>query len=122
MLRRGGAAMNSDIQLKNWSESLPIQDVQPFGKQDEQCLAEIQQVLERHGLTSRFGVALLHKHFAVEGDEILVERTELEERRLVTDCVKVTDAKALNLITTVWRFDNGVRYGCSFCNKDHCTG
>lgn len=104
----------------NWNCLPHIRDVQPLDAIDEQCLAEIESVLAKYGRTSRFGVAVLHKHFDIAPDEILIERTFIEQRRLMTEPVQVSSVTG-DLLTTIWRFDNGVRYACSYCNKDHCT-
>ncbi len=108
-------------QARNWNDLSSVIDVANLDSSDEKCLAEIQSVIERYSLTDKFGVALLHKHFLIDEDEMLVERNYSKERRLVTSPEKALDVKEDDLITTIWRFDNGVRYGCSYCNKDHCT-
>lgn len=96
-----------------------IQDVQPLDAVDEACLAEIEVVLAKYNRTARFGVAVLHKHFDVAPDEVLIERTYAATRQLVTQPVRASEVTG-DLITTIWRFDNSVRYACSYCKKNHC--
>jgi hypothetical protein len=113
--------MNTEAQSKNWNDLPNIQNVQPFIDADEACLNEVKAVLEKYDRASRFGVALLHKHFVIGADEVLIERSDPQNRTLITEPMKTSQTESRNLITTIWRFDNGVRYACSFCNKDHCT-
>lgn len=103
----------------NWNSLPHIRDVQPLDHDDEACLAEIETILAKYNRTARFGVAVLHKHFDVAPDEVLIERTYAEARQLVTEPTRASEVTN-DLITTIWRFDNGVRYACSYCNKDHC--
>lgn len=83
-----------------------IREVEPFGPKDQACFDEVRDVLARHGMLSRFGVTLLHRHFEVGNDEVLVERIDVEKRILQTTPVprdEVGDA-----IQTSWRFDDSV--------------
>jgi hypothetical protein len=59
-----------------------IMDVEPLGAADHACLQEIKDVLLRHGRLNRFGVTLLHEHFAISHDEILVEECDPANRTL----------------------------------------
>ncbi|HEY9853212.1 MAG TPA: hypothetical protein V6D28_27315 [Leptolyngbyaceae cyanobacterium] len=104
-----------------WNDLPNINEVDPFNENDEECLNEIRTVLEKYNLTSRFGVALLHKHFQVLNDEVLVESCDAKHRTLSTRTVKALEAENMNLITTMWRFDGGIAYKCSYCKKDHHT-
>jgi len=114
--------MTTEAQSRNWNDLPDIQDVAPFNYSDEACLDEIKMVLEKYKSTSRFGVALLHQHFPIGNDEVLVERNDPTNRRLTIECVKASEVHKLNLMTTVWRFEDGVKYGCSYCNRDHHRG
>lgn len=111
--------MNIKSQGITWNDLPNINEVEQFNENDEECLNEIKSVLQKYNLTSRFGVALLHKHFQVSNDEILVESCDPKNRTLKTRTVKVSEAENLNLITTMWRFDGGITYRCSYCKKNH---
>lgn len=82
-----------------------IDDVAPLSEADFAVLAEIGDVLRKHGLNERFGVCLLHKHFDVAEDEELVEETD-EERRVSTLSVRPRGDSS-NAIETMWRFSTG---------------
>lgn len=81
-----------------------IDNVAPLGDSDQQCLSEIAAVLRRHGLESRFGVALLHTHFEVGADEVLVESVDVAQRTLTTTPRPRSDSRSA--IETLWRFDS----------------
>ena len=50
-----------------------IDDIRPLNDEDADCIAELKAVLTRHGKLDRFGVMLLHRHFAISATEFLVE-------------------------------------------------
>ena len=49
-----------------------IDEVVPVGPDDEACINEIRSVLARHNALQRFGITLLHKHFDITDDEVLL--------------------------------------------------
>lgn len=59
-----------------------IADVRPVDQADLSCLLAIREVLERHGAIGRFGVNLLHDHFPIGADEILLEVCDPDTRTL----------------------------------------
>ncbi|MDP9154675.1 MAG: hypothetical protein M3O74_10535 [Pseudomonadota bacterium] len=69
-----------NVAAMQWNSLDHIADVAPIGDGDAQCLEEIRQVLLKHGLTARFGVSLLHSHFELGADEVLLEETNAETR------------------------------------------
>ena len=87
---------------------------------DEECLQDLKAVLERHGKLSKFGVALLHKHFDLEDNELMVESNDPLSRTLTTRAVSSSVAEVQNLVPTLWRFDGPSGYKCTWCNKNHC--
>jgi|GEM_PF-6015100 len=105
---------------KNWNDLSNLTDVHELTKDDDQCLLELQSIIEKQGLTSKFGVALLHKHFEIEEDEVLLESNNPVQRTLTSQPIKVNEAEKGEYATTIWRFDEGNRYGCSYCQKNHC--
>lgn len=104
---------------KNWNDLSNLMDVHELTQNDDQCLIELQSIIEKHGLTSKFGVALLHKHFEIEEDEVLLESNDPILRTLTSQPIKTEKAESGDYATTIWRFDDGHRYGCSYCKKDH---
>ncbi len=95
-----------------------LNDIDPhLSAADETCLLEVAEVLQRHGVASRFGVTLLHRHFEVGDDEVMIEGIDAENRKLSWGPIKATDELAQGAVETCWRLDvPGVVMGC----KDWC--
>lgn len=88
--------MNDLVPLKadQWNHLTDIHDIKPLGDQDRACLEAIRDVLDQHRCLDRFGLNLLHKHFEMAADEILVEEVDEKTRTLVTRPVNVTAMSA----------------------------
>jgi len=76
--------MQSLIQMSpmQWASLPDIEDVPALTGADHECLDAIRDVLIRYNAIGRFGVHLMHKHFEVAEDEVLVEYTNIEARTL----------------------------------------
>lgn len=83
-----------------------VDDVEPLSENDRACMEDLRRVLEKHGALSRFGIMLLHRHFALADDEALVEFVDVDTRTLTTRPVKAADWPAENAIETNWRLDS----------------
>lgn len=83
-----------------------ISEVKPVSEEDEACLNEIREVLIKHNCLSRFGISLLHEHFDVSEDEILVEVCDVENRKLISSPMKKEKLAGMKQIETNWRFDS----------------
>ena len=81
-----------------------ISEVKPFSSEDKMCLDEIREVLRKHNALTRFGVTLLHSHFPLEPDEVLVEETDVQNRRQTIFPVKRNEIPKEATLTN-WRFD-----------------
>lgn len=79
----------STTDIAQWNHLSDIHDVSPLNDTDHACLAAVRDVLEKFGCLDRFGVNLLHKHFEMAEDEILVEQVDEQARKLLTKPVKV---------------------------------
>src|SRR5437867_11090458 len=84
-----------------------ISDVIPIDQSDAECLEEIRRVLEKHNSLQRFGVSLLHSHFDLADDELMLETTDVEKREHWVRPVKKSYLKEVGLEpqTTVVGFD-----------------
>ena len=78
--------MNADDQPTSPS----FAEAKPLGEEDAPFIGELQALLERHGNTNRFGLFLLHNHFAIKGDEIMLESNDPDARTLHMEVVKRT--------------------------------
>ena len=104
-----------EITPTQWGRYKDIEDVEPINDSDLDCLAEVSEILKKHGKRERFGVALLHKHFEMSVDEQLVEYTDEVNRILTIKPVKKSEAG--NTIETIWELGDGkgvhkVSLGC----------
>ena len=82
-----------------------IDEIEPRRVDDEDCLSEVRAVLEKHGKLGRFGMFLLHSHFPIAPDEILVEHVDRDTRTLTSRPVKRESLKGETLVETSWRLD-----------------
>jgi hypothetical protein len=103
------------LEAMQWARLDYIDNVRPIDDTDAPCLEEIRQVLERHGALSRFGVALLHSHFEVAADEMMLETTDTVKRVHLVQPVKRADVEAegFTVQTTIVGFDeHGFHQNC----------
>lgn len=91
-----------------------ISDAGVLEASDRACLDELREVLTRHNLAEKFGIALLHKHFELADDEVLLERCDVARRTLIATPVRVSEINPLQSVTTVWKFasDNKSQREC----------
>lgn len=97
-----------DSILLKKTDALPnVNDVEPYNESDHELMAELKAVLTKHNALKRFGVMLLHDHFPIAEDEIMVEYEDLKNRTLTTMPVKAAElvGKDINLFETQWRLD-----------------
>lgn len=87
-----------------------IDELEPINEKDYEILDEVREILNKHNYTDRFGMILLHKHFDITENEMLIEETD-EINRVST--VKVEKAKGTekNTIETMWKFGKDVKAG-----------
>ena len=83
-----------------------VDQVVPRSASDEECFAELRAVLARHHALQRFGILLLHEHFEVAHDEVLVEECDVV-RRVLTIAPRKLEKADGNVLETSWRLDTG---------------
>lgn len=106
------------VESMQWNSLRHIADLRPIDDSDGACLEEIRGVLLKHGQAERFGLTLLHSHFDVADDEILLETTDLDKREHYVRPVKKSflAENGIEAQTTVVGFDaKGHRQICG-CN------
>lgn len=81
-----------------------INDVEPVTGKDDAIFEEIRETLTRHGALTRFGVTLLHQHFEMADNEVLVEHIDVDNRILTNRPFAVEQFG--NAIETSWRLDD----------------
>jgi hypothetical protein len=105
-----------------WSSLEHIDNVRPIDDSDAACLEEIRLVLAKYGNLRRLGVALLHSHFQLADDEMMLETTDVEQREHWVRPVKKSVLKeaGLEAQTTIVRFDeSGYSQYCSCSVDEH---
>jgi hypothetical protein len=109
MDKKGNLFDMSSIVLESmqWSELDHIADVRPIDDSDAACLEDIRAVLTKHNCLDRFGVTLLHSHFDVADDEMMLETTDLDRREHLVRPVKRSwlEDRGITAQTTVVSFD-----------------
>ena len=96
-----------------WSSYKDIDDIEPVNDSDSKCMEEVRDVLKKHNRLDRFGLALLHKHFDLQDDEIMLERSFENERKLVLKPEKIKNIGD-NKIGTIYALKEGVQ-AVAFC-------
>lgn len=91
------------LETIQWASLPEIDDVEPISDKDYEVLAELRAVLLKHSYHGRFGVCLLHRHFDLSDNEILMETTD-PEARVSTLKVEHAAAASSGSIETMWRF------------------
>ncbi len=102
-------------------------DAQPLGAGDEAFVKEVHALLAKHGNLHRFGLTLLHEHFALEDDEVLRETNDPEARSLSMEVVKRSELADVDFKATSWHFSTMTDDWTSFesmtsCASDKCKG
>jgi len=91
------------IQPMDWAELNDIDEIDPVGEADADCLKELYDVLKRHGKHERFGVTLLHRHFDLGNDEVMLERTDSSNRRLELRPARLDSPEVARSVQTSWK-------------------
>jgi hypothetical protein len=103
------------------SQLRDIDEVEPLGPQDRACVDEIRAILAKHDALQRFGLTLLHDHFPVADDEVLVEEIDVVTRTLTSRPEKIDPDE--RVIETSWRLDDmtGMARCRTVCKSDPVT-
>lgn len=100
------------------SKKLPhITEVKPLSEKDSAVMTDLYETLKKHNALQRFGITLLHEHFQVDDEEVLVEFTDIASRTQVIKPVLKDDPELLDAIETSWRLDTGVPVMACKCKK-----
>ena len=103
------------INSMQWAKLDHIADVRPIDDLDADCLEDVRLVLQKHNALDRFGVALLHSHFDMGDDEMMLETTDTERREHLVRPVKRSypEQEGFTAQTTIVSFDeNGYSQNC----------
>ena len=90
------------IQAVQWSRLPELRHVAPLNAADFACMAELRDVLARHGRLGRFALHLLHRHFEVGADEVQVEYSDPASREQRLRVEPRNAATLRDAIPTTW--------------------
>lgn len=110
------------IEPTQYSSMKHVTEVEPISEADRATLDAIKAVLIERGAVDRFGVHLVHKHFDIADDEIVMEYTDEEARTQFTQVEKYAEAFARGRpLETQWRFNRETAsMGCvGFCHYNN---
>ena len=106
------------MQAFQWSKFPRINAVEHnLNDQDKECLREVAAVLKKHSREWRFGVSLLHSHFDVADDEVLLETNDPKDQSLWIRPVPKAQVADDQIVATAWCLASGEpQMGC-VCKK-----
>jgi hypothetical protein len=110
--------MGTQLKTSPYRNFEHIDHVVELGPDDQLCIDEVRSVLERHGRLERIGVCLLHRHFDLADDEILLESCDEMNRTLQLRPVRRSELEGQEITYTTWSLEQGsALQACS--KKDH---
>ncbi|WP_217553830.1 hypothetical protein [Streptomyces sp. GbtcB6] len=93
----------ADINVSAPRISLPVfEEAEALGPQDAEFVRDLAAVLAKHGNLNRFGLCLLHDHFPIAADEVLVETNDPRTRTLHAHVEKADGTRHTK--ASQWRF------------------
>jgi len=78
------------IENTKWSQLPDVNELMEMGN-GEKWFSELRDILKKYNALDRFGITLLHKHFKIDEDEMMLETIDVEKRRLYMSPVKSKD-------------------------------
>lgn len=102
------------MQAFQWSKLPRIEAIRhDLDGQDVDCLREVADVLKKHGKEWRFGVNLLHSHFDLTDDEVLIETSDPNDKSLWIRPIPAAEVAGEDVVETAWCLATGEpRMGC----------
>jgi hypothetical protein len=94
------------IQPMQWTGIADLEDTPPLSDDDFACMRDIRDVLLKHNKVSRFALHLIHKHFNLEEDEVLVEYNDAGPREQYFKVEKADSEIVKHSIPTTWTLED----------------
>ncbi|WP_258564899.1 hypothetical protein [Streptomyces sp. WELS2] len=93
----------TDMNVSAARAPLPrFEEAEGLGPEDSEFVRDIVAVLAKHGNLDRFGLCLLHDHFPLAADEVLVETNDPRARTLRVHVEKADRTRHVK--ASQWRF------------------
>ncbi len=96
-----------------WTVLPDLQQTPDLDHTDAACMAEIRDVLERHGKLSRFALHLAHRHFELAPGEVLIESPDPDGRTQHVTVGRLEDAPQAR--PTTWMLGPDLFAGGVYC-------
>ncbi len=96
------------IEPMQWGKLADLHDVPPLQADDVECMKAIRHVLKQFGKLDRFALHLIHKHFDIADDEVLVEYSNAKTREQFFRAEKRDSADARDAVPTTWILKDGM--------------
>jgi hypothetical protein len=97
-----------DMIALQWANIQHITEFDDLSPEDYVCLEEVRRVLTQHRRLNKFGVALLHRHFRLNDDEVFVESVDPYARTLTATATRRAEIDIDGMQETLWRFGPNV--------------
>lgn len=89
-----------------WAPIKDLHDCDPLSEADLECMKDVRAALAKHGKLDRFALHLIHKHFDIAEDEILVEYSEAANREQFFRVEKASSEAAKHAVPTTWTLES----------------
>jgi hypothetical protein len=99
----------------HWSRLQDLRQVAPLDGNDISCMSEVRDVLARHGCLDRFALHLVHKHFELRADEVLVEYSDPSTREQWQRVEPRASARLHDAVPTTWTLAAGPPLAVCVC-------
>lgn len=94
------------ISPMQWASIKDLHECEPLSEADFACMKDVRAALKKHDKLDRFALHLIHKHFDIAEDEILVEYSEVSQREQFFRVEKATSEIAKHAIPTTWTLEH----------------
>ena len=88
-----------------WAATKDLEDCEPLSQEDFECMKELREILCKYGKLDRFALHLIHKHFDLSDDEILVEYSDSSTREQVFKVEKLDADIVEHSVPTTWTLE-----------------
>lgn len=117
-----------DVSMSRSDRMPSFDEAEPLGPGDEAFLRDVAAVLAKHNNLQRFGLCLLHEHFPLAEDEIMLETHDTDARTFSLSATRVSELGEDTKMTS-WSlanmqpgFEMGDIYPLTGCKQDKCKG
>lgn len=93
------------VKPMQWMQVKDLHDTPPLDGGDLECMKDVRAALAKHGKLGRFALHLVHKHFDIAEDEVLVEFSDAGSREQFFRVEKLDSEAAKHSVPTTWTLE-----------------